>query len=147
MWMRTVQQTDLHCELTGLNILRGLSGKPEPGCLNTEADSELLSATLKSLTISPMTGISESLRNTATPVQHCDLACTNIKHMKVCTRQGLHLCTHRDTHRRKTCKLLDAERVFDIFPAFGFAEPRSKKILLCVPATNFAATRQNTHST
>lgn len=38
MWMRTVQQTDLHCELTGLNVLRGLSGKPEPGCLNTEAD-------------------------------------------------------------------------------------------------------------
>lgn len=59
MWMRTVQQTDLHCELTGLNVLRGLSGKPEPGCLNTEADSELLSATLKSLTISSMTGISE----------------------------------------------------------------------------------------
>lgn len=57
--MRTVRQTDLHCELTGLNVLRGLSGKPEPGCLNTAADSELLSATLKSLTISSMTGISE----------------------------------------------------------------------------------------
>lgn len=38
MWMRAVQQTDLHCKLTGLNVLRGLSGKPEPGCLNSEAD-------------------------------------------------------------------------------------------------------------
>lgn len=35
--MRTVQQTDLHCELTGLSVLRGLSGKPEPRCLKTEA--------------------------------------------------------------------------------------------------------------
>lgn len=33
-----------------------------------------------------MTGISESLYNSATPVQRCDLACTNIKRMKVCTR-------------------------------------------------------------
>lgn len=62
--MRTVQQTDLHCELTGLNVLRGLTGKPEPACLKTETDSELLSATLKSLTISSMTGISEGLYNT-----------------------------------------------------------------------------------
>lgn len=71
--MRTVQQTDLHCELTGLNVLRGLSGKPEPGCLDAEADAELLSVTLKSLTISSMTGISESLCNTATRVQLCGM--------------------------------------------------------------------------
>lgn len=55
--MRTVPQTDLHCELTGLSALRGLSGKPEPARLKTESDSELLSTTLKSLTISSMTGI------------------------------------------------------------------------------------------
>lgn len=131
--MRTVQQTDLHCELTGLNVLRGLSGKPEPGCLNTEADSELLSATLKSLTISSMTGISESLRNTATLVQHCDLACTNIKHMKVCTRQGLHLYTHRHTQIKnmQTFRRWMGVWHIPIFPAFGFAEPHSKKFF-CV---------------
>lgn len=31
--MRTVEQMDLHCELTGLKVLRSFSGKPEPACL------------------------------------------------------------------------------------------------------------------
>lgn len=97
-----MQQTDLHCELTGLNVLRGLSGKPEPGCLNTAADSELLSATLKSLAISSMTGISEGLRNSAKVVRRC----TGIEHMKACVRQDLHESTRADEERAKLLKRL-----------------------------------------
>ena len=129
--MRTVQQTDLHCELTGLSVLRGLSGKPEPACLKTETDSELLSATLKSLTISSMTGISERLYNTATVVQRCDLACTNIKHMKVCARKWLHLHTHRHTQMKNIrIWVLEIEVLFDIFPGFGFAKSHPKNYFL-----------------
>lgn len=116
--MRTVQQTDLHCELTGLSVLRGLSGKPEPACLKTEADSELLSSTLKSLTISSLTGISESLYDTATVVQHCDLTRTNIQCMQV-------WCTPAYTQTKNT------QWVLDISPAFGFAKPQPTK-LFCV---------------
>lgn len=99
-----MQQTDLHCELTGLNVLRGLSGKPEPGCLNTAPDSELLSATLKSLTISSMTGISEGLRNAAEVVRRC----TGIEHMKARVRQDLHESTRAraDEERAKLLKRL-----------------------------------------
>lgn len=118
--MRTVQQTDLHCELTGLNVLRGLSGKPEPGCLNMDAESELLSVTLKSLTISSMTGISESLCNTGTQVQHCDLACTNIKHMKVCMRNSLQLRTQTHTDEKHAESDFRHWMVVKYIPSFWF---------------------------
>lgn len=73
-----------------------------------------------------MTGISESLCNTATLVQHCDLACTNIKHMKACMRNSLHLYSQDTQMKNMQTQILDTEWVFDIFPAFGFAEPHSK---------------------
>ena len=123
--MRTVQQTDLHCELTGLSVLRGLSGKPEPGRLKTEADSELLWATLKSLTISSMTGISESLYNSATPVQHCDLACTNIKRMKMCTRKTCAPALSEIHGDEKHANL--GFQCLTCIPAFGFAKPHPQK--------------------
>lgn len=124
-----MQQTDLHCELTGLSVLRGLSGKPKPACLKTEADSELLSATLKSLTISSMTGISECLYNTATPVQHCDLACTDVMHMQVCTRKGVRLHTHKHTQMKNVqTRVFDSEAAFDIFPAFAKPHPKNSSV-------------------
>lgn len=112
--MRSVQQTDLHCELTGLNVLRGLSGKPEPGCLNAEADCELLSATLKSLTISSMTGIFEG--SSSTPlIWHAP-----ISHM----RKSLHLYTRRHTQMKSIqIQILDSEWVSDIFLAFNITQP------------------------
>lgn len=124
-----MQQTDLHCELTGLSVLRGLSGKPEPACLKTESDSELLSTTLKSLTISSMTGISESLYNTGTLVQHCDFACTDILHMQACASECVQLHAHSHTQmKHMQTQGLDAQRVLDTFPAFGLSKAQPKNL-------------------
>lgn len=117
-----MRQTDLHCELTGLNVLRGLSGKPEPGCLNTAADSELLSATLKSLTISSMTGISEGPRNAAEAVRRC----AGVEHMKACVRQDLHESTRAraDEERAKLLKKAEMCLTYSLVSVlpFFFAE-------------------------
>lgn len=111
--MRTVPQTDLHCELTGLSALRGLSGKPEPARLKTESDSELLSTTLKSLTISSMTGIL---------VQQC-LFGMNL--YELCAP------THTHAHIWKACK---PGGVFDTFTAFGFTRFHPK-----TPSVSFSS--------
>lgn len=96
-----VQQTNLHCELTGLNVLRSLSGKPEPVCLNAESDSELLSVSLKSPAISSMTGISEERYTPhATAVQHHNLACPANQHQPACERGGAHLQAHKHTQMK-----------------------------------------------
>lgn len=53
--MRTAKKKDLHFELAGLGVLRGLSGKPkpEPGCQKTETNLKQLAVSLKSRTAEP----------------------------------------------------------------------------------------------
>lgn len=140
--MRTVQQTDLHCELTGLNVLRGLSGKPEPVCPNAESDSELLSASLKSPTISSMTGISEkqytSRYNTA--IWHALLTST-CQYVK---RGGAHLHTHKHTDETYANREFSVLELSNMLSAFDSAKsqlpkhPHLIQLLICSSGMNKA---------
>lgn len=121
--MRTVQQTDLHCELTGLSVLRGLSGKPEPRCLKTEATwsyFEVSNYLIHDWHIREPVQLSYT-GTTLWFSMHQYQAHESVHKVNPCT------CTLTDTRRWKTRK--PGLPMFDIRSAFG---PPPKKSLLAL---------------
>lgn len=127
--MRTVQQTDLHCELTGLSVLRGLSGKPEPRCLKTEATwsyFEVSNYLIHDWHIREPVQLSYT-GTTLWFSMHQYQAHESVHEVNPCT------CTLTDTRRWKTRK--PELPMFDIRSAFG---PPPKN-LSWLSVTSFAA--------